>query len=149
MPLVFYLIRKGNKTRGMVEIEIFVIYTTYREWGVGADVAKWIKAVDCESTMRGFNSRRSPIKRNNITPISFFFCKDEETNSIFSPILFTTATKNQIITIFIPFSTSSSKCRITPRGCGFFSTNWGPPFTTPMGMVYRVHNYSSYYRTLT
>jgi hypothetical protein len=26
----------------------------------GADVAKWIKAVDCESTMRGFNSRRSP-----------------------------------------------------------------------------------------
>ncbi|CAN4128668.1 unnamed protein product [Withania somnifera] len=32
----------------------------------GADVAKWIKAVDCESTMRGFNSRRSPI-------IQFFF----------------------------------------------------------------------------
>ena len=62
LPLVFYLIRKGNKTRGMVEIEIFVIYTTYREWGVGADVAKWIKAVDCEFTMRGFNSRRSPIK---------------------------------------------------------------------------------------
>lgn len=28
----------------------------------GADVAKWIKAVDCESTMRGFNSRRSPIR---------------------------------------------------------------------------------------
>ena len=27
---------------------------------IGADVAKWIKAVDCESTMRGFNSRRSP-----------------------------------------------------------------------------------------
>ena len=26
----------------------------------GADVAKWIKAVDCESTTRGFNSRRSP-----------------------------------------------------------------------------------------
>ena len=26
----------------------------------GADVAKWVKAVDCESTMRGFNSRRSP-----------------------------------------------------------------------------------------
>ncbi|KAM7461321.1 hypothetical protein LguiA_029442 [Lonicera macranthoides] len=25
---------------------------------------------------------------------------------------------------------------------GFFSTNWSPPFTTPMGMVYRVHNYS-------
>ena len=77
----------------------------------------------------------------------FFICKDEERNSIFP--LFTTATKNQIITIFIPFSTSSSKCRITPRGCGFFSTNWSPPFTTPMGMVYRVHNYSSYYRTLT
>jgi hypothetical protein len=31
----------------------------------------------------------------------------------------------------------------------FFSTNWGPPLTTPMGMVYRVHNYSSYYRTFT
>ena len=29
----------------------------------GADVAKWIKAVDCESTMRGFNSRRSPINK--------------------------------------------------------------------------------------
>ena len=26
-----------------------------------ADVAKWIKAVDCGSTTRGFNSRRSPI----------------------------------------------------------------------------------------
>nr|YP_010175932.1 ribosomal protein S19 [Scleromitrion brachypodum]QSM35026.1 ribosomal protein S19 [Scleromitrion brachypodum] len=63
--------------------------------------------------------------------------------------LFTTTTKNQIITIFIPFSTSSSKCRITPRGCGFFSTNWRSPFPPPMGMVYRVHNYPSYYRTLT
>ena len=29
---------------------------------IGADVAKWIKAVDCESTMRGFNSRRSPVQ---------------------------------------------------------------------------------------
>ena len=29
----------------------------------GADVAKWIKAVDCESTMRGFNSRRSPSEK--------------------------------------------------------------------------------------
>ncbi|KAK5776522.1 hypothetical protein PVK06_044482 [Gossypium arboreum] len=38
---------------------------------------------------------------------------------------------------------------ITLRGCGFFSTNLSPPFTTPMGMVYRVHNYSYYYRTLT
>src|ERR1044072_533525 len=81
-----------------------------------------------------------------ITP---FFCKDEETNSIFFTLLFSTATKNQIITIFIPFSTSSSKCRITPRSYGFFSTNGGPPLTTPMGVVYRVHNYSSYYRTLT
>lgn len=43
----------------MVEIESFVISTT---GNIGADVAKWIKAVDCESTMRGFNSRRSPIK---------------------------------------------------------------------------------------
>lgn len=31
--------------------------------GVGADVAKWIKAVDCESTTRGFNPRRSPINK--------------------------------------------------------------------------------------
>src|ERR1044072_4660180 len=65
-----------------------------------------------------------------ITP---FFCKDEETNSIFFTLLFSTATKNQIITIFIPFSTSSSKCRITPRSYGFFSTNGGPPLTPPMG----------------
>ena len=34
----------------MVEIEVFVIYTTYREWGIGADVAKWIKAVDYETS---------------------------------------------------------------------------------------------------
>ncbi|GMY39421.1 Photosystem II protein D1 [Fagus crenata] len=39
----------------MVEIESFVISTT---GSIGADVAKWIKAVVCESTMRGFNSRR-------------------------------------------------------------------------------------------
>ncbi|KAI3750834.1 hypothetical protein L2E82_21690 [Cichorium intybus] len=77
----------------------------------------------------------------------FFFVKTKK--EILFSLLFTTATKNQIITIFIPFSTSFSKCRITPRGCGFFSTNWGPPFTTPMWMVYRVHNYSSYYRALT
>ncbi|KVI11499.1 hypothetical protein Ccrd_010090 [Cynara cardunculus var. scolymus] len=31
----------------------------------------------------------------------------------------------------------SRAARITPRGCGFFSTNWGPSFTTPMWMVYR------------
>ena len=46
----------------------------------GADVAKWIKAVDCESTMRGFNSRRSPqtkekdfflVNVSQLTPISF------------------------------------------------------------------------------
>ena len=38
-------------------------------------------------------------------PENKIYSKDEETNSIFSPILFTTATKNQIIIIFIPFST--------------------------------------------
>nr|YP_358623.1 hypothetical protein PhapfoPp076 [Phalaenopsis aphrodite subsp. formosana]AAW82563.1 hypothetical protein [Phalaenopsis aphrodite subsp. formosana] len=86
--------------------------------------------------MRGFNSRRSPITLFPIPKIRF------------SMFLFT-ATKNQTITIFVPFPASSSKRRITPRGCGFFSTNWGSPFTAPMGMVYRVHNYSSYYRTLT
>ncbi|KAJ6854814.1 hypothetical protein NC651_039695 [Populus alba x Populus x berolinensis] len=31
--------------------------------GVGADVAKWIKAVDCESTTRGFNPRRSSKRK--------------------------------------------------------------------------------------
>ncbi|GFP97149.1 protein ycf2 [Phtheirospermum japonicum] len=47
--------------------------------------------------------------------------------------------KQQRAGIFIPFSTSSSECRITPRGCGFFSTNWGSPLTTPVGVVYKVH----------
>lgn len=28
----------------------------------GADVAKWIKAMDCGSITRGFNPRRSPIR---------------------------------------------------------------------------------------
>ena len=41
----------------------------------GADVAKWIKAVDCESTMRGFNSRRSPL--------SIFFNKRLDTKGFF------------------------------------------------------------------
>lgn len=41
--------------------------------GEGADVAKWIKAVDCESTMRGFNSRRSPI--TFVLSLSIFFNK--------------------------------------------------------------------------
>jgi len=80
-----------------------------------------------------------------ISLLFFFVCKVKTKKKILFSLLFTTATKNKIITIFIPFSTSSSKCRITPRGCGFFSTNWGPPFTTAMGLVYRVHNYSSYY----
>ena len=48
-----------------------------------------------------------------------------------------------------PFPSSSSKRRITPRGCGFFSTNGGFPFTTPMGVVHRVHNYPSYYGAFT
>lgn len=77
---------------------------------------------------------------------SYFFKTKKE---IRFSLLFTTATKNQSLTIFFPFSSSSSKCRITPGGYGFFSTNWSPPFTTSMGMVDRVHNYSSYYRTFT
>ena len=55
------------------------------------DVAKWIKAMDCESTMRGFNSRRSPITLFQIQKIRF---------SIF---LFM-ATKNKTIPIFFSFS---------------------------------------------
>jgi hypothetical protein len=43
-------------------------------------VPKWIKAVDCESTMRRFNSRRLPI--NNTVNYSyflfFFFVKTEK-----------------------------------------------------------------------
>lgn len=31
----------------------------------GADVAKWIKAMDCGSITRGFNPRRSPIQLDN------------------------------------------------------------------------------------
>ena len=34
-------------------------------------------------------------------------------------------------------------------GCYKILRHQGPPFTPSMGMVYRVHNYSSYYRTLT
>lgn len=34
----------------------------------GADVAKWIKAMDCGSITRGFNPRRSPIKLGNSIP---------------------------------------------------------------------------------
>ncbi|KAL4196654.1 hypothetical protein AMTRI_Chr04g247300 [Amborella trichopoda] len=40
-------------------------------------------------------------------------------------------TKNEAITIFFLLPASSSKCVITPRGCGFFSTNWGF-ITTPL-----------------
>ena len=34
----------------------------------GADVAKWIKAMDCGSITRGFNPRRSPIQLGNSIP---------------------------------------------------------------------------------
>ena len=107
---------------------------------IGADVAKWIKAVDCESTMRGFNSRRSPIALLQIPKMQF---------SIFLVTYLLTATKNKTIAIFFPFPSSSSKRRITPRGCGFFSTNGSFPFTAPMGVVHRVHNYPSYYGAFT
>ena len=53
----------------MVEFEIFVFQNCVNSGG--ADVAKWIKAVDCESTMRGFNSRRSPITFFQIQKILF------------------------------------------------------------------------------
>jgi hypothetical protein len=35
-------------------------------------------------------------------------------------LLFTMATKNQIVVMFIPCSTTSSKCKITPQDCGSF-----------------------------
>ncbi|KAG0447300.1 hypothetical protein HPP92_028427 [Vanilla planifolia] len=44
-----------------------------------------------------------------------------------------TATKNQSITIFVPFPTSSSKRRITPRGCGFFLPIGDLPSPPPWG----------------
>ena len=81
--------------------------------------------MDCESTTRGFNSRRSPLPLLLIFVFFYFFFIKTKKQILFSR-LFTTATKNQIIAIFIPFSTSSSKCRITPRGCGFFIPI-GPP----------------------
>ena len=37
----------------------------------GADVAKWIKAMDCGSITRGFNPRRSPIQLGNSIPSLF------------------------------------------------------------------------------
>ncbi|KAF3784871.1 Uncharacterized protein EJ110_NYTH29334 [Nymphaea thermarum] len=52
--------------------------------------------------------------------------------------------ENKNVTIFISFPTSS-KHGITPRSCGFFSTNWGPPFTTSMGMVYRIQLYTNFF----
>ena len=33
-----------------------------KQMAKGADVAKWIKAMDCGSITRGFNPRRSPIR---------------------------------------------------------------------------------------
>ncbi|KAH0437221.1 hypothetical protein IEQ34_026272 [Dendrobium chrysotoxum] len=44
-----------------------------------------------------------------------------------------TATKNKTITIFVPFPTSSSKRRITPRGCGFFLPIGALPSPPPWG----------------
>lgn len=50
----------------------------------GADVAKWIKAVDCESTMRGFNSRRSPkILINDLLQKDFFLVNVSQLTPIF------------------------------------------------------------------
>jgi hypothetical protein len=70
--------------------------------------------VDCESTMRGFNSSRSPIALLQIPKMQF---------SIFLVTYLLTATKNKTITIFFPFPSSSSKRRITPRGCGFWDAS--------------------------
>ena len=47
-------------------------------------------------------------------------------------LLFTMMTKNKIITIFISFSTSSSKCKKTPQGCRFFIQFRALP-STPYG----------------
>uniref|UniRef100_A0A453QWQ6 Uncharacterized protein ycf72 n=1 Tax=Aegilops tauschii subsp. strangulata TaxID=200361 RepID=A0A453QWQ6_AEGTS len=44
-----------------------------------------------------------------------------------------TATKNKTIAIFFPFPSSSSKCRITPRGCGFFLPMGAFPSPPPWG----------------
>ena len=49
---------------------------------------------------------------------------------------------------YFPFPTSSKR-RKTRGVVDFFSTNYVSPFLAYMGMIYRVHNYSSYYRVLT
>ncbi|KAL3027925.1 hypothetical protein AAZX31_03G084100, partial [Glycine max] len=48
-------------------------------------------------------------------------------------LLFSTMRKNQIITIFLPFSTSSSKCRKTPRSCRVFLPIGALPSPPPCG----------------
>lgn len=54
------LISQGRSERILSQIE------KESSEGLGADVAKWFKAVDCESTTRGFNPRHSPIKKQTI-----------------------------------------------------------------------------------
>jgi len=49
-----------------------------------------------------------------------FYLKKKMKKQILFSLLFTMMTKNKIITIFIYFSTFSSKCKKTPQGCKFF-----------------------------
>ena len=63
----------------------------------GADVAKWIKAVDCESTMRGFNSRRSPITKHKCFAIKGFFFSERVTVNFSYFFFFFVKTKKQIL----------------------------------------------------
>ena len=67
--------------------------------GVGADVAKWIKAVDCESTTRGFNPRRSPINKWTIS----YGDRRESTYQAFFLQVISRLSKKGIQAIAIPF----------------------------------------------
>ncbi len=50
-------------------IKISFFSAEYRNFNreLGADVAKWIKAVDCESAMRGFKPRHSPSNKSTLS----------------------------------------------------------------------------------
>lgn len=102
---------------------------------VGADVAKWIKAVDCESTMRGFNSRRSPINNlmnlSQLTPIFCFVCFVKTKKEILSPIYYGDEESNYhyIYSFFYFFF----QVQDNPKGLWVFFYQLGPSLHHPHG----------------
>ncbi|KAI3465762.1 hypothetical protein Pfo_022425, partial [Paulownia fortunei] len=90
---------------------ILIATRTHREENRFMDGIKYAVFIDKSIRLLGKNQYTSNVESGSTRT---------ELKEILFSRLFTTATNNQIITIFIPFSTSSSQCRITPRGCGFF-----------------------------